>query len=314
MGDILSLLGGLRDYEDDLVGYVKQTAFEGRFFIEDMNFRLRRSSARRHFTPAKFVEILCLDSIGAVYREYGHTETPIETGVSVNRGGEADGELVFLPNIPIQGIRIVIDEDFYRSLRSDIFPRVFSAPEVSDVTLGTNAHDPELKLVFGQIKRAVGREVAHETYYKNKLSEIIYLLARGEFAENRQKENSKRFSSADIMALDRVKGMIEAQISEPPTMVELARLANASEAKLHSDFKAVYGCTIHDYSQKIRMSEALRKIENGDEPLYSIARGIGYKHPGHFAAVFRNTYGITPSEYVKLKNLEQRTPAEQYRR
>ncbi|MDR1509665.1 MAG: helix-turn-helix transcriptional regulator, partial [Synergistaceae bacterium] len=69
----------------------------------------------------------------------------------------------------------------------------------------------------------------------------------------------------------------------------------------HSDFKAVYGCTIHEYSQRIRMTEALRKIENSDEPLYSISRGVGYKHPGHFAAVFRNIYGVTPSEYVKLK-------------
>jgi hypothetical protein len=180
MGDTLSLLGALRDYEDDLVGYIKQTAFEGRFFIEDMDFRLKHSSARRHFTPAKFVEILCLDSIGAVYREYGHTETPIEAGVSVNRGDEANGELVFLPNIPVQGIRIVIDEDFYRSLRSDIFPRVVSAPGVSDTTLGTNAYDPELRLVFGQIKRAVEREAAHETYYKNKITEIIYLLAHAD--------------------------------------------------------------------------------------------------------------------------------------
>jgi AraC-like DNA-binding protein len=109
--------------------------------------------------------------------------------------------------------------------------------------------------------------------------------------------------------MDRVRGIIEAQFSDPPTMAELARLINASETKLHSDFKAVYGCTVHDYSQKVRMAEALRKIENSDEPLYSIARSTGYKHPGHFAAIFRNTYGVTPSEYVKIKNSEnnQRT-------
>jgi AraC-like DNA-binding protein len=299
---IFSLLGAVRYCDDDFVGHLKQTLFEGRFFIEDMDFRFRSSFVRRHFTPAKFVEILCLDSIGAVYREHGRTEVNIETGVSVHKGQDVDGELVFLPDIPVQGVRIVINEDFYRSLQHDIFSQIFSDPGDSDITLGTTAHDPELRLVFGQIKRALGRECPHETYYKNKLTEIIYLLAHTKSAKNGQKECSKSFSSADIIALDRVRTIIEAQISDHPTMAEMAKLANASEAKLHSDFKAVYDCTIHDYSQKIRMTEALRKIENSDEPLYSIARGVGYKHPGHFSAIFKKNYGITPSEYVKLKN------------
>jgi AraC-like DNA-binding protein len=299
--NVLSFFDAVRDCEDDLVGYLKQTAFEGRFFIEDMDFRFRRSSIRCHFTPAKFVEILCLDSIGAVYKERGDAEVSVETGVSVNRGRDICGELVFLPDIPVQGVRIVIAEDLYKSLQTDMFSRVLASRGDSDIISGTNAHDPELRLVFGQIKRAMERESAHETYYKNKLTEIIYLLAHGESAKNRQKENSNRLSAADMMALDRVMKVIEAQISDPPTMAELARLANASEAKLHGDFKAFYGCTIHDYAQRIRMTEALRKIENSDEPIYSIARDVGYKHPGHFAAIFRNTYGVTPSEYVKLK-------------
>jgi AraC-like DNA-binding protein len=299
--NILSLLGAARDCEDDMVGYIKQTFFKSGFFIENMDFRFRRSS-RRHFTPAKFVEILCLDSIGAVYREYGRAETPAETGVRVYKGENAGGELVFLPDIPVQGIRIVIGDDFYRSLQADIFSQVFFDPGDSDRTLETNAHDPELRLVFGQIKRALEREFLHEPYYKNKITEIMYLIAHAETAKNGQKENSRQFLSADITALDRVRDALEAQISDPPRMAELARLANASEAKLHGDFKAVYGCTIHDYSQRIRMAEALRRMENSDEPIHSIARGVGYKHPGHFAAVFRNIYGVTPSEYVKLKN------------
>jgi AraC-like DNA-binding protein len=299
--DSLSLLGAARNCEDNVVGYIKQTSFKSGFFIENMDFRFRRSS-RRHFTPAKFVEILCLDSIGAVYREYGRAETPVETGVRVYKGEGAGGELIFLPDIPVQGIRIVIDEDFYRLLQSDIFSQVFPNPIDSGITSETTANDPELRLVFGQIKRALERKFSQELYYKNKITEIIYLLAHVESAKNGQKENSKHFLSADIAALDRVRNIIETQISDPPRMAELAKLANASETKLHSDFKTVYDCTIHDYSQKIRMTEALRKIENSDEPIYSIAQSIGYKHPGHFAAIFRNTYGVTPSEYLKLKN------------
>jgi AraC-like DNA-binding protein len=303
---IFSLLGSVSYCDDGFVGRVKQTSFEDRFFIEDMDFRFRHSFVRRHFTPAKFVEILCLDSIGAVYREYGRTEVKIETGVSVHKGQDVDAELVFLPDTPVQGVRIVIGEDFYRSLQAEVFSKVLVDPGDSYITPGSN--DTELRLAFGQIKRAMEGDFAHGAYCKNKIAEIIYLLAHAGSEKDRQKENSKRFSSADIMALGRVKDAIETQISDPPTMAELAGLANASEAKLHGDFKAAYGRTIHEYSQRIRMTEALRKIENSDEPLYSIARGVGYKHPGHFAAVFRNIYGVTPSEYAKLKNHEASAP------
>jgi AraC-like DNA-binding protein len=308
MKDIFSHLGTV-DRADDLVGSIKQISFDNRFFIEDMDFRCRRLSVRRHFTPAKFVEILCLDSVGAVYREYGGAVVSVGTGVSINRVLDINGELVFLPDIPVRGIRIVIDEDFYTSSRANIFSCAFSDPGDSDMTPRTNIHDPELRLVFGQVKRAVERESGYETYYKNKITEIIYLLAHAESAENRQKENLKHILHADIMAMEHVKNIIEDQISDPPTIAELSRSINASETKLHGDFKAIYGCTVHDYSQKVRMAEALRKMENSDKPLYSIARSVGYKHPGHFAAIFRNTYGVTPSEYVKIKNLgdNQRT-------
>ena len=308
MEDIFSRLSAAHDCKEDLDGYVKQISFDDRFFIEDMDFRFRHSSARRHFRRGKFVEILCLDSIGATYREYGGTEVPVGIGVSVYRGEDVDVELIFLPDIPVRGVRIVIDEDFFRSLQASIFSKVFPGPGDSDITLGTDAHDPELPLIFGQIKRTMKREFAQELYYENKITEVIYLLAHTEFAKNKQKENSKHLSSADIIYMDNIVNIIKTQISSPPTIAELAKLANASEAKLHSDFKTAYGCTIHEYSQRIRMVEALRKIENSDEPLYSIAKGVGYKHPGHFAAIFKNTYGITPSEYVKLKNIgsEQR--------
>jgi AraC-like DNA-binding protein len=304
MEDIFSSLGVTCDNRDDLVGFIKQISFDNRFFIGYMDFRFKRPSVMRHFTRAKFVEILCLDSISATYRQYGGAEIPVETGVSINRGLGVDGGLVFLPDIPVRGIRIVIEEDFYRSSLANMFSRVLPDPGDSDMMPGANTHDPELMLVFGQVKRAVERECAHETYYKNKITEIIYLLAYAESVKNRQNEKLKHILSADIMAMERVKDIIEAQVSNPPTIAELARLINASETKLHGDFKAVYGCTVHDYSQKVRMAEALRKMGNSDEPLYSIARGVGYKHPGHFSAIFRNTYGVTPSEYVKLKNLK----------
>ncbi|MDR1907667.1 MAG: AraC family transcriptional regulator [Holosporales bacterium] len=303
MEDISYKLGAVQVYDNDLVGYIRQIPFEGKFLIEDMDFRFRCPSVRQHFTPAKFVEILCLDSIGALHRGYERAETQVGTGVKVNKGQGGDGELVFLPHIPVQGVRIVIYEDLYESLQTKVSSGCFFDIRDSSMLSETNFHDPELRLVFGQIKRGIEQDAACEPYYENKIAEILYLIARAESAKNGRKRNSKRLARADAEAVDRVKSMIEARISEPPRMAELARMVNASVAKLQNDFKTAYGCTIHDYSQQIRMAEALRKIENSDEPLYSIALGVGYKNPSHFSEIFKNIYGVMPSEYIKLKKI-----------
>jgi AraC-like DNA-binding protein len=303
MENFFHRLGIVQGCDGDLVGYIRQIPSEGKFLIEDMNFRFRHPSVSRHTAPSKFVEILCLDSIGALYRGYERAETPVKTGVQVYDSLGTEGELVFLPDIPVQGVRIVIYEDFYESLKTKIFSGGFFEIGDSDIFSETNFHNPELRLVFGQIKRGIEQEAAYEPYYENKIAEILYLLTRAESAKNERKRNSKRLPCADAAAVDSVKSMIEARISEPPKMAELTRMVNASVAKLQNDFKTAYGCTIHDYAQQVRMVEALKKIENSDEPLYSIALGVGYKNPSHFSEVFKNTYGVTPSEYIKLKKV-----------
>ncbi|MDR1615563.1 MAG: helix-turn-helix domain-containing protein [Syntrophomonadaceae bacterium] len=50
------------------------------------------------------------------------------------------------------------------------------------------------------------------------------------------------------------------------------------------------------------MKEALQKIETADVPLYMIAKSVGCKSPGRFSEIFRDTFGVTPSEYRNSRN------------
>jgi AraC-like DNA-binding protein len=49
------------------------------------------------------------------------------------------------------------------------------------------------------------------------------------------------------------------------------------------------------------MARALSEIENTDDPISAISRGIGCGSPSRFSETFRKTYGLTPGEYRKLK-------------
>jgi AraC-like DNA-binding protein len=164
--------------------------------------------------------------------------------------------------------------------------------------------NPELQLIFRQIKRSMESGITSELYYESKLMEILYLItsevSNGSFQKNVRK---RRLTEGDLVAVNKAKSIIDERLSVSPKISELAFLTNTSVSKLQSDFQLAFGSTIHGYVQKSRMKEALHKIDSTDEALYAIAKSVGCKNPSHFAEIFKKTYGMTPMEYRNLKTL-----------
>jgi AraC-like DNA-binding protein len=281
-------------------GVVRQLSFDGKFSVENMDYRFDRPAVVPYGTKERFIELLCLDSVEAVNRERGEGEFKITGGVYVYLNQGKNGELVFSPNVPVKGIRIVVREKFYQAYLKNHFPQ-----EPLDIgrlfTLNnTSCLNPELRLVFGQIRQNVEAGVTSGLYYESKITEILYLITAKDIAAHRahRKLNLGRsLTQEDFEAVRRVKAIIGERLSDSPTIRELASLSGTSAAKLQNDFKAAYGETIHAYVQKVRMAEALNKVGNTDEPLCAIARDIGCKNPSRFSELFKRTYGVTPTEY-----------------
>lgn len=70
-------------------------------------------------------------------------------------------------------------------------------------------------------------------------------------------------------------------------------------------FKKQTGVTPHDYLNGIRMNRARLYIENGITNNYShftvsqIAEACGFAEPLYFSRVFKNYFGVAPSQYLK---------------
>lgn len=63
------------------------------------------------------------------------------------------------------------------------------------------------------------------------------------------------------------------------------------------------GKTLHAYITQYRMNEALKMLANTDKSIEAIANETGYKNPSHFHKIFKQTYGLSPSEYRKSTNI-----------
>ena len=87
---------------------------------------------------------------------------------------------------------------------------------------------------------------------------------------------------------------------------QIAERFSVSETSLKNYFRGVYGQNISNWLREIRMNEAARLLSDTKRPIAEISEQIGYSNQGKFAAVFKKQFGLSPLEYRRSKNLENR--------
>ena len=83
-------------------------------------------------------------------------------------------------------------------------------------------------------------------------------------------------------------------------MERLTQIACMGTTKLKSSFKKVYDCTITEYIQQRRMSQAENLLTNTDLSIGQIAQTVGYSTSSRFAELFRKSTGLLPGEFRKV--------------
>ena len=87
-----------------------------------------------------------------------------------------------------------------------------------------------------------------------------------------------------------------AEFIDPPTIEILAHRCATNASKLKKVFKKIYGTTIYQYIQKLRLEEANLLLRKEHVSIGEIAKRVGYRHQGHFSKLFYAAYGVYPRE------------------
>ena len=89
-----------------------------------------------------------------------------------------------------------------------------------------------------------------------------------------QKEDT--YSKAEVEQLRQAHTILTEKIKTAPTIKELAKLVGLNETKLQHGFKSLFGETIFQYRNKVRMAKAMQLIKE-DMPIGLVAERVGYK-------------------------------------
>lgn len=245
------------------------------------------------------------------YRLSGHGRIGIEGAPEQEIGKQTSGLLLhaegatkhewFLAGEREQSVTLMCSPEFLASLLAearDTLPQplrdyisgqpadfYYSAlPLRTDMAAAVNA------LLHSELKGAMRRVHAEAKALELLLLGIQAMLD----AETGGDRPDRGLTRLDLDRLHKARELLEAAYIEPPTIAALGRQVGMNEAKLMRCFKQLFGQTVFDFSQHLRMDKAKELLETTDRSITEIAFDVGYEYSSNFATAFKRHYGITP--------------------
>ncbi|OOQ61505.1 helix-turn-helix transcriptional regulator [Mucilaginibacter pedocola] len=153
----------------------------------------------------------------------------------------------------------------------------------------------ETKLLLKNLSEVNFYEPLANFLMQIKVQELLYLLFRKLSA--RESTVHQAINSADAGRLLYIRNAILSDLSVPPVLPELARMAAMSETKLKQLFKQTFGETIYNYYQQARMEEAAFLLRQGRHSVAEVGYEMGFTNLSHFSRLFERHYGLNPKKY-----------------
>lgn len=117
--------------------------------------------------------------------------------------------------------------------------------------------------------------------------------------DNRDEGNRTLLRSSELKQIHHIASLIENNISQIPTVENLAREAGLNINKLQEGFKKLYGATVNNYVQKKRLDVAYSLLTKTELSISEIVNAIGLSSKSYFSKIFKEKHGIAPSDFRK---------------
>lgn len=125
---------------------------------------------------------------------------------------------------------------------------------------------------------------------------------RGKFTGLQEQEETVRkvgLKGNDAALMERIMRNVNERLDDSNFNVEaLADAVGLSRVQLHRRVKEITGITVGEFIRNLRLQQAARLLEGGDNTISQVAYSVGFSNPTHFSAAFKKHFGVTPSEYL----------------
>lgn len=196
----------------------------------------------------------------------------------------------------IKSVSITLSPCYYKEYLSKKYSLDYN--ELIDIIYKLNKVQvvPEILTVLKQIRAFKPSKEIAQMYYESKVMELISLIIQWGKTQILFENHIPDFDRERIEA---VIFYINQYYAQPISLDILSKIACMSHNKLSNLFKQIYGSTITEYVQSLRINKAKELLLNSDYKIGEIANTVGYKLHGSFSELFKRNTGLTPNEFRK---------------
>ncbi len=155
-----------------------------------------------------------------------------------------------------------------------------------------------LDLMLAFVAARFGRNQADKNpVHKNLVAEISdqFMVVRARDSKDQQHIPVAARVGYSHKALVEVSALMEANIDEPLSLDELARLANLSQRHLQRMFKHTLNMTPMHYYLNLRLRRARALLLQTEMSVMSVTVACGFQSSCHFSKSYRTLFGYSPS-------------------
>lgn len=183
------------------------------------------------------------------------------------------------------------------------FERPFSLAKQMHIKHGMNSEVCcSLKDIFYQLATNNFKGVYQKLFWE---SQALMILLHSHKACERNTEEETCFNCKFLNIPSEKQKIMQARVilminlSEPPTIPQLARTVHINECYLKKGFKEMYQMSIYDFVQQERITKAKQMLRQNFHSIQDIALELGYSNNSNFTNAFKKWTGFAPSEWAR---------------
>ncbi|WP_027136670.1 helix-turn-helix domain-containing protein [Gaetbulibacter saemankumensis] len=131
----------------------------------------------------------------------------------------------------------------------------------------------------------------------------VYQLLSMHITMHNTYENSKPLKvsllKSELKKIRLLAKKIAKNSSKNYSLDEISLNSGLSQAKLQEGFKFLYGRTVSEYIRHARLEEARDLMNKSNLNISQIVYSIGFTSRSYFSKIFKEKYGISPSQFKK---------------
>ncbi|KXX70641.1 hypothetical protein AVL50_07410 [Flammeovirga sp. SJP92] len=161
--------------------------------------------------------------------------------------------------------------------------------------------DHQMKVLFHRIY-----EVKNDDIFEQELMQVYGSNLVLHYFENINKRESMIETNKypfNIEPVMKARQILLNILDRPVSIDFLTKECGLSESRLRFLFKKVFGTTIHQYHQDVRLSRSRDFLHEGKLTMSMIAMELGFSSSSHFSMVFKKKYNVTPKDYKQDRYL-----------